>query len=98
MWLSCRASTSGWVGRQQKIARGVQPAGKLRVAAPVRMGCRDQPPVGLLLCTQKDHALVEYAIANMDNRLFVSKYQLELPRKEELERFLQTKRREIVEG
>jgi len=58
----------------------------------------DNPPVGLLLCTQKDHALVEYATASMDNRLFVSKYQLELPGKEELERFLQDKRREITEG
>jgi hypothetical protein len=53
---------------------------------------------GKVGCTQKDHALVEYAIANMDNRLFVSKYQLELPRKEELERFLENKRREITEG
>jgi hypothetical protein len=34
----------------------------------------------------------------MDNRLFVSKYQLELPTKEELERFLENKRREITEG
>ena len=42
--------------------------------------------------------LVEYATANMDNRLFVSKYQLELPGKEELERFLQAKREEITEG
>jgi len=58
----------------------------------------DNPPVGLLLCTQKDHTLVEYATADMDNRLFVSKYQLELPTKEELERFLQNKRREITEG
>jgi len=58
----------------------------------------DNPPVGLLLCTQKDHALVEYATANMDNRLFISKYQFELPRKEDLERFLEAKRREITEG
>ena len=58
----------------------------------------DNPPVGLLLCTQKDHTLVEYATANMDNRLFVSKYQLELPKKEELESFLQNKLREITEG
>jgi len=58
----------------------------------------DNPPVGLLLCTQKDHTLVEYATANMDNRLFVSKYQLELPRKEELEQFLEAKLREITEG
>ena len=58
----------------------------------------DNPPVGLLLCTEKDHVLVEYATANLDNRLFVSKYQLELPRKEELERFLQAKRDELTEG
>ena len=58
----------------------------------------DNPPVGLLLCTQKDHALVEYAIAGMDNRLFVSKYQLELPKKEEIQRFLEEKMREVEDG
>jgi len=55
----------------------------------------DNPPIGLLLCTQKDHALVEYALAAIDSRLFVSKYQLELPSKEDLQRFLEEKRREI---
>jgi len=55
----------------------------------------DNPPVGLLLCTDKDHALVEYALAGIDNRLFVSKYQLELPKKNELEKFLSRKRREL---
>ena len=49
----------------------------------------DNPPIGLLLCTQKDHALVEYALAGMDNHLFVSKYQLELPSKEAIQRFLE---------
>ncbi len=49
----------------------------------------DNPPVGILLCTAKNHALVEYALAGMDNRLFVSKYQLALPRKEEMRRFLE---------
>ena len=55
----------------------------------------DNTPVGLLLCTGKDHALVEYALAAVDNRLFVSKYQLELPRRAELARFLERKRREL---
>lgn len=55
----------------------------------------DNPPVGLLLCTDKDHALVEYALAAVDNQLFVSKYQLELPGKDELVRFLNDKRREL---
>lgn len=49
----------------------------------------DNPPVGILLCTQKDHALVEYALAGIDNELFVSKYLLELPRKEEMQRFIE---------
>lgn len=48
----------------------------------------DNLPVGILLCTQKDHALMEYALAGMDNSLFVSKYQLNLPEKEEMEQFL----------
>jgi predicted nuclease of restriction endonuclease-like (RecB) superfamily len=48
----------------------------------------DNPPVGILLCTQKDHALVEYALAGIDNGLFVSKYMLELPKKEEMQRFI----------
>jgi hypothetical protein len=39
----------------------------------------DNPPIGILLCTEKDHALVQYALAAMDNALFVSKYQLQLP-------------------
>jgi predicted nuclease of restriction endonuclease-like (RecB) superfamily len=49
----------------------------------------DNPPVGILLCTQKDHALVEYALAGMDNQLFVSKYQLHLPGREQLQRELE---------
>lgn len=59
------------------------------------MANSDNPPMGILLCTQKDHALVEYALAGMDNHLFVSKYQLELPKKETIQRFLEEKMREL---
>ena len=52
-------------------------------------GKGDNPPIGILLCTRKDQALMEYALAGMDNRLFVSRYQLELPKKEEMQRFLE---------
>jgi len=48
----------------------------------------NQPPVGILLCTGKNHALVEYALAGMDNRLFVSNYQVQLPKAEELQHYL----------
>ena len=55
----------------------------------------DNPPIGILLCTQKDHALAEYALAGMDNKLFVSKYQLHLPKREQLQRELE---RTLQEG
>ena len=48
----------------------------------------DNPPVGLLLCTDKDKALVEYATGGMDENLFVSTYKVALPKPEELEAFL----------
>jgi predicted nuclease of restriction endonuclease-like (RecB) superfamily len=53
------------------------------------MTAGDNPRVGILLCTQKDHDLVEYALAGMDNRLFVSKYELHLPKPEQLQRELE---------
>lgn len=53
------------------------------------MSAGDNPPIGILLCTEKDHALAEYAMAGMDNQLFVSRYQLELPSKETLEKFIE---------
>lgn len=56
----------------------------------------DNPPVGILLCAQRDHALVEYALAGMDNRLFVSKYQLELPRRKEMQQFIEEQIRETT--
>ncbi|MDP6627254.1 MAG: PDDEXK nuclease domain-containing protein [Methanopyri archaeon] len=53
----------------------------------------DNPPVGILLCTQKDRALVKYALAGMDDRLFVSRYRLQLPDKEDIRRFLEEQMR-----
>lgn len=49
----------------------------------------DQPPIGILLCTQKNHEMVKFALAGMSNSLFVSRYQLQLPHREEIEAFLQ---------
>jgi len=54
----------------------------------------DNPPIGILLCSHKKHSLVKFALAGMDNQLFVSKYQLELPKREEIERFLAEKLKE----
>lgn len=48
----------------------------------------DNPPVGLLLVAEKDHALVEYATAGMDENLFVQEYMLQLPDTETLKAYL----------
>lgn len=48
----------------------------------------DNPPVGILLCTDKGSQMVEYALSGMDNQLFVSTYMLHLPDKRKLEEFM----------
>ncbi|HIR95370.1 MAG TPA: DUF1016 family protein [Candidatus Coprenecus stercorigallinarum] len=48
----------------------------------------DNPPVGIILSHIKDELLVEYATYGMDSKLFVSKYELYLPNKEELRRLV----------
>lgn len=48
----------------------------------------DNPPVGILLCTDKGSEMVEYALSGMDNQLFVSTYMLHLPDKKKLQEFI----------
>ena len=52
----------------------------------------DNPPIGIILCGDKDDTLVEYATSGMDDQLFVSKYLVKLPEKKLLENFI---RREL---
>ena len=47
------------------------------------------PPVGIILCTEKEQHKVKYAIAGLDNKLFVSKYLVELPTEDELLKLLE---------
>ncbi len=47
----------------------------------------DNPPVGILLVADKDHALVKYATAGMDKNLFVQQYLVQLPDKVALEKY-----------
>ena len=47
----------------------------------------DNPPVIILLVTNKNSAMVEHAAAGMSEKLFIRKYMLELPDKKTLEDF-----------
>jgi predicted nuclease of restriction endonuclease-like (RecB) superfamily len=49
----------------------------------------DSEPIGIILSRHKDELLVEYATYGMNSQLFVQKYQLYLPNREELRRELE---------
>ncbi len=44
----------------------------------------DNPPIGIILCTEKDEIAAEYILGGFDNNVFASKYTYILPQKEEL--------------
>lgn len=45
----------------------------------------DNPPIGIVLGARKDELLMEYALEGITNQLFVARYQLYLPKREELQ-------------
>ena len=49
----------------------------------------DNPPIGIVLAREKDELLVKYAMNNVSSKLFVSKYQLYLPNREELKALIE---------
>ena len=55
----------------------------------------DNPPVGIILCSDRDQAAVEFATAGMDQKLFVSRYLVALPSAEKLRAFLEADRARI---
>lgn len=57
----------------------------------------DNPPIGIILSKNKDELLVEYATYGMDSNLFVSKYELYLPNRKELEKLVNSILREQTE-
>ena len=50
----------------------------------------DNPPIGIVLAKEKDDLLVQYAMHNISSQLFVNKYQLYLPNKDELRNLIVT--------
>ncbi len=49
----------------------------------------DQPPVGLILCADKNQARVDYATAGLDHQLFVSRYLSALPSTDSLQKLIE---------
>ncbi|MDR1931915.1 MAG: PDDEXK nuclease domain-containing protein [Spirochaetales bacterium] len=52
----------------------------------------DNPPIGIVLCADKNESVVKYTLPEDDKQVFTSKYKLYLPTEEELKRELQRER------
>jgi hypothetical protein len=59
-------------------------------------GADDNPTVGIVLCTEKDHTVVKYSVLNENRQLFASKYMLYLPTEEALREELERERALVV--
>jgi predicted nuclease of restriction endonuclease-like (RecB) superfamily len=59
-------------------------------------GVGDNPTVGIILCTERDHTVVKYSVLNENRQLFASKYMLYLPTEEALREELDRERRLAV--
>lgn len=58
----------------------------------------DNPPIGIVLCTDKRSSTVKYATGSLDNQMFVSRYQVQLPTVKELEEFIKRDIKTLGEG
>ncbi|WP_327049742.1 PDDEXK nuclease domain-containing protein [Geotalea uraniireducens] len=56
----------------------------------------DNPTVGITLCTEKDHTVVQYSVLNESRQLFASRYRLYLPSEEELRAEIEREREMVV--
>lgn len=52
------------------------------------MQADDNPPIGLLLCTDYGETTVQYSIEGLSQNNFVSKYRLQLPSEEEIRKYM----------
>ncbi|MCX6308632.1 MAG: PDDEXK nuclease domain-containing protein [Bacteroidia bacterium] len=48
----------------------------------------DNPPIGIVLAKEKDDLLIQYAMHHISSQLFVNKYQLYLPNKQDLQKII----------
>ena len=58
----------------------------------------DNPPIGILLCADKNDSVVRYTLAEDNKQIFASKYKLFLPTEEELRKEISAEREVLEHG
>lgn len=56
----------------------------------------ENPPVGLILCSEKDAAVAHYALGNLENQVLAREYQLSLPHVTEIAARIDSTRRRLT--
>ncbi len=64
----------------------------VRMYDDLKRGEGDNPTIGILLCSEKDEAIVKYSVLNDQNNLFANKYLLYLPKEEDLKNLIEQDR------
>ncbi len=59
----------------------------------VRKG--ENPPIGLILCTEKNEAVVRYTLSGNARQIFASRYKLHLPTEQELANEIRREREQL---
>ena len=63
-----------------------------------RMTEGDNPPIGILLCADKNDSVVRYTLSEDNKQIFASKYMLYLPTEEELQKEIEAERKVLDSG
>lgn len=56
----------------------------------------DNPPVGILMCSEVGQEMAEYTLLDTDEDIFISKYELSIPSKERMTEFLRKENEELA--
>lgn len=64
----------------------------IRLFDDVYKAADDNPTIGIILCSEKNEAIVKYSVLKDAKQMFATKYQFTLPTVEELQRYLETER------
>ncbi len=69
----------------------------IRMFDALHKNADDNPTIGIILCSQKNEAIVKYSVLNDAQQIFASRYRLELPTAEELQHEIEIERKRIEE-
>ena len=69
----------------------------IRIFDELQKGEDDNPTIGIILCSEKNEAIAKYSVLNDGKQLFASKYQFTLPTAEELQKYIENRRRQYEE-